>query len=92
MKKFFLFLLFTFYFSLSGVFAYTPSADFVSYAEKLGRQMDQLFSLMSSEEKTNIITNLNTRLVDLQNNLIGRDDTKVLNRLYLIQYLARHIP
>ncbi len=92
MKKFLLFSLFCFLFSLSGAYAYVPSADFVSYADKLGRQMDQLFSRMSSEEKTSIITNLNTRLVDLQNNLIGRDDTKVLNRLYLIQYLARNIP
>jgi len=90
MKKIFLTLLF----SLPSLmaFAYTPSADSVSYADKLGRQMDQLFSRMSVEEKNNIIANLDTRLVQLQNNLIGRSDVKNLSRLYLIQYLARNLP
>lgn len=92
MKKFLIFSLFTFQFSLNVVSAYTPSRDFVSYAEKLGGQMTTLFARMSSEEKTSVITNLNTRLVDLQNTLIGSSDSKVLNRLYLIQYLSRHIP
>ncbi len=72
--------------------AFTPSADIVSYADRLGGQMKQLFSPMSSEEKKSLIAQLDTRLVDLQNNLIGKWDIKILNRLYLIQYLARHIP
>ena len=92
MKKFLIFSLFTFHFSLIGAFAFTPSADFVAYADKLGGQMGTLFARMSPEEKTSVITNLNTRLVQLQNNLIGLSDPKMLNRLYLIQYLARNIP
>jgi len=93
MKKFLLISSFFFLLSsLGNAFAYTPSADVASYAKKLGGQMAILFSRMSSEEKKSTIAHLDTRLVQLQNNLIGRQDSKTLNRLYLIQYLARHIP
>lgn len=81
-----------FFLYLPSVMAFTPSSDFVAYAQKLGGQMETFFARMSPEEKTSVITNLNTRLVDLQNNLIGLTDSKMLNRLYLIQYLARNIP
>jgi hypothetical protein len=92
MKKFLLFSLFSFLFSLSGAYAYVPSPDFVSYADKLGGQMETLFSRMSEDNKKSVIANLDARLIQLQNNLIGSSDSKILNRLYLIQYLARHIP
>lgn len=54
--------------------------------------MKQLFSPMSSEERKTLIDQLDTRLVDLQNNLIGKQDIKILNRLYLIQRPRCHIP
>lgn len=92
MKKFTLFFLFTFYISLNGAYAYTPPADFVATAESIGRQMTGLFARMPEDQRETIIQTLDTRLMQLQNDLIGRTDSKSLNRLYLIQYLARHLP
>jgi hypothetical protein len=91
MKKIFL-CVFCFVFCVSSVFAYTPSSDTLQLAEKLSAQMDQLFSKMSADDRKSTLSKIDARLTQLQNALIGLQDAKSLNRLALIQYLARNIP
>lgn len=72
--------------------AYTPWADTLSLAARLSGQMVPLFSKMSPDDKRDLLPKIDFRLTQLQNSLIGLNDSKSLNRLALIQYLARHIP
>ena len=93
MKNIFLYLLpIILYLLSSTVFSYTPSSDTLHLAEKLQGQLTHLFSRMSSSEQKMALVKIDARVTLLQNNLIGLTDTKSLERLSLIQYLARRIP
>lgn len=64
----------------------------MSLAGRLSGQMVQLFSKMSPDDRRASLPKIDLRLTQLQNSLIGLNDAKSLNRLALVQYLARHIP
>jgi hypothetical protein len=61
------------------------------YSVKLGGQMNTMVSRMNPESKKSFLNTIGPRLSELQNKLVGSLDPKMKDRLYLIQYLARHI-
>lgn len=90
MKKFFLSLCLFFPMTFSA-YAHVPSANFVSLAERLSGQLDRLLTPMEGREKTAFIVSVGQRLINLQNDIVGRTDQKSLDRNYLLEYLRRHI-
>lgn len=93
MKKFLLFALCSLLSSLpSGVaFAYVPSPNFVSLAERLSGQLDRLVLQLEGKERIDFMNSIGQRLINLQNNLIDKTDKKSLDRNYLLEYLRRNI-
>lgn len=76
---------------ITPVFSYTPSNEFESYSIRLSDQLNHLLARMKWTEKNTFLVTIGNRLDDLQNNLIGKDDIKSRDRMYLLEYLRRKI-
>lgn len=87
MKKVF-FLLFFF---VSFSWAYTPDAVFVDRTNKVTEKMNKAISRMAGGSQSTFIHTVVDRITGLQNVAIDNLQNADKNRLYLLEYLKRHI-
>lgn len=88
MKKFFLFCLILI---IPSVFAYTPSGNFSGIAQRLSSQLNRMVQDMDVSLRNEFLNTVSQRLILLQNNLVGKTDTRSLDRNFLLEYLRRNI-